>query len=143
MLFIGGSAVNCAKSLLHARIRNLSLMKFYIYISVCSVVQEGRTTSPSLAGPVRTSQKYAELPDPFLPNPRQILIPLPTKTEVNFQSLCSPKTASLFSRFCVAYPVKKNLRLSPFLLQYETYAATSCSKLKNGDGVSSLICYQR
>ena len=49
--------------------------------------QEGRTTSPSLAGPVRTGEKYVELAEPFLPPPRQILIPLPTKTEVPNTSL--------------------------------------------------------
>jgi hypothetical protein len=38
---------------------------------------------------VRTSQKYVELPEPFLAAPRQILIPLPTKTEVGLQFFLS------------------------------------------------------
>jgi hypothetical protein len=40
---------------------------------------------------VRAGQKYVELPEPFLPAPRQILIPLPTKTEVSIQQKTDQK----------------------------------------------------
>ena len=46
--------------------------------------QEGRTTSPSLAGPV-SAQKFLEVPEtvhPYVPSSRELLLPLHTKTEV-------------------------------------------------------------
>ena len=46
-------------------------------------VQEGRTTSPSLASAVAVAADVHQ----FLPNQRQLLIPLTTKTEVKTEQI--------------------------------------------------------
>ena len=58
-----------------------------LFIIIC-IFQEGRTTSPSLAGSVNVHKLLDGAPDsvhPYHPTNRQILMPIPTKTEVTLE----------------------------------------------------------